>query len=89
MDPAQFDGYVRRGPVDTLSIADASRQLDVIARHVNQARDDLAQREGSALTHYRKNDPTGVDSVGGTQRTAGAPAQWAPAVGCYARKTTA
>lgn len=47
MDSAQFEGLVRRGPVDTLSVADASRQLDAIARYVNQAREDLALREES------------------------------------------
>ncbi|WP_406400218.1 hypothetical protein [Streptomyces uncialis] len=45
MDPAQFDGHVRRGPVDTLSIRDASRQLDAVTRYVAQAREDLARRE--------------------------------------------
>lgn len=45
MDPAHFDGHVRQGPVDTLSLADAARQLDTIARYVSQTREDLAQRE--------------------------------------------
>lgn len=45
MDPAQFDGHIRRGPVDTLSVADAARQLDAVTRYVAEARDDLARRE--------------------------------------------
>ncbi|MYY10910.1 hypothetical protein GT204_18830 [Streptomyces sp. SID4919] len=45
MEPAQFDGYVRQGSVDTLSVADATRQLDAVTRYVAQARDDLALRE--------------------------------------------
>ncbi|MEU5402121.1 hypothetical protein ABZ348_22825 [Streptomyces sp. NPDC005963] len=45
MDPAQLHGHVRRGPVDTLSIADASRQLDAVTRYVAQAREALTRRE--------------------------------------------
>ncbi|MFE7130610.1 hypothetical protein ACFVIM_07115 [Streptomyces sp. NPDC057638] len=45
MDPAELDGHVRQGPVDTLSVADASRQLDAVARYVSQARDELTRRE--------------------------------------------
>ncbi|MET7637680.1 hypothetical protein [Streptomyces sp. NPDC005438] len=45
MDPAQFDGYVRQGPVATLSIPDAARQLQAVARYVARTRDDLARRE--------------------------------------------
>ncbi|MEU0686827.1 hypothetical protein [Streptomyces uncialis] len=45
MDPAQFDGYVRQGSVDALSVADAARQLDTVTRYVAQARDDLAEYE--------------------------------------------
>ncbi|MFX4293010.1 hypothetical protein [Streptomyces bohaiensis] len=55
MDPAQFDGYVRQGPVDTLSLADAARQLDAIARYVSQTRDDLARRE-------KDGDPPALDA---------------------------
>jgi len=45
MDPAQLHGHVRRGPVDTLPVADASRQLDAITRYVAQARTELTRRE--------------------------------------------
>ncbi|WP_190121434.1 hypothetical protein [Streptomyces inusitatus] len=73
MDPMQLDGHVRRGPVDTLSVADASRQLDAVTRYVAQAREDLDRLEGSrvvwkraakeALAQYGKDDPAGVDQV--------------------------
>ncbi|MEE1931112.1 hypothetical protein V1J52_23510 [Streptomyces sp. TRM 70351] len=55
MEPAQFGGYVRRGPVDTLSVADAARQLETIVRYVAQTRDDLAERE-------KDGDPPAVDA---------------------------
>ncbi|MBW1601413.1 hypothetical protein JJV70_04685 [Streptomyces sp. JJ66] len=55
MDPAQFDGHVRRGPVDTLSLTDAARQLDAIARYVAQTRDELIRRE-------KDGDPPALDA---------------------------
>ncbi|MER6916085.1 hypothetical protein ABT354_30815 [Streptomyces sp. NPDC000594] len=45
MDPAEFDGLVRQGPVDTLSVADAARQLDAVTRYVALGREDLDRRE--------------------------------------------
>lgn len=41
--------------MDTLSLADAARQLDAIARYVAQTRDDLAQRE-------KDGDPPALDA---------------------------
>ncbi|MFR9726770.1 hypothetical protein ACL02R_25930 [Streptomyces sp. MS19] len=54
MDPAQFDGYVRRGSVDTLSVADAARQLEAVTRYVAQDREVLAERE-------KRGDPPALD----------------------------
>ncbi|WP_340560007.1 hypothetical protein [Streptomyces sp. GSL17-111] len=45
MDSSQFDGLVRKGPVDTLPIPDAARQLEAVARYVTQAQEDLTERE--------------------------------------------
>ncbi|MEU6061680.1 hypothetical protein [Streptomyces sp. NPDC047097] len=45
MDPAQFDGYARRGTIDTLPLTEAARQLEAIARYVAGARDELTRRE--------------------------------------------
>ncbi|MFJ7422142.1 type II toxin-antitoxin system RelE/ParE family toxin [Streptomyces uncialis] len=75
LDPAQFDGHVRRGPVHTLSIRDASRQLDAVTRNVAQAPEDLARREENgrfpvldaeqALTFARAADSLSLTDYGG------------------------
>ncbi|MDT3399070.1 hypothetical protein RKE29_20885 [Streptomyces sp. B1866] len=44
MDRPQLDGRRRRGPVDTVSIPDAARQLESITRYVARSRDDLTGR---------------------------------------------